>query len=67
MGEVGSGRMLDLPDVVNGDKELGALLRQPKETIRSWRNKGVIPADCWKKAGGKVLFIGERVRKWFLG
>lgn len=45
-------------------EELAEYLRTTPGTVYSWKSMGIIPLECVKKIGGKLLFIAEKIDAW---
>ena len=45
-------------------EELAAYLRTTPGTVYTWKSMGVIPPECVKKIGRKLLFVAHEINKW---
>ena len=45
-------------------EELAEYLRTTPGTIYAWKSMGIIPADCVRKIGRKLLFVVEKIEEW---
>ena len=44
--------------------ELAEYLRTTPGTVYTWKSMGIIPPECVKKIGRKLLFITEKIDAW---
>lgn len=44
--------------------ELAEYLRTTPGTVYAWKSMGIIPPECVKKIGRKLLFITEKIDEW---
>lgn len=44
--------------------EFAQALRKPESTIRTWRKRGKIPAECFMVIGSTVFVKVKEVQKW---
>lgn len=45
-------------------KEFAKLLDKPESTIRTWKDRGELPAFLFKKVGGTVFVRENRIQEW---
>lgn len=45
-------------------EEVADCLRTTPGTVYTWKSMGVIPAQCVKKIGRKLLFIAHEIEAW---
>ena len=45
-------------------EELAEYLRSTPGTIYAWKSTGIIPPDCVKKVGRKLLFVAQKIEEW---
>ena len=45
-------------------KKFAELLDKPESTIRTWKDRGELPAFLFKKVGGTVFVRENRIQDW---
>lgn len=45
-------------------KEFAKKMNKPESTIRTWRNRGDLPKELFKKIGGDVFIKTEKFKEW---
>lgn len=45
-------------------KEFAQILRKPESTIRTWKRRGKIPAECFKVIGSTVFIRVKEMQEW---
>ena len=45
-------------------KEFAKQMRKPESTIRTWRTRGDLPANIFKKIGGDVFIKIDKFKEW---
>lgn len=45
-------------------KEFAQKMKKPESTIRTWKNRGDLPEELFKKIGGDVFIKVEKFKTW---
>lgn len=48
-------------------EELAEYLRTTPGTVYTWKSMGIIPPECVRKIGRKLLFVTEKIESWLQG
>lgn len=45
-------------------KEFSQKMKKPESTIRTWKRRGDLPEELFKKIGGDVFIKTEKFKEW---